>query len=143
MKGGTGEIPSYDPPRFPQRFPGVPDSRASVYKRRARRDVGTALTAVLLTRKGVTPHFSRQDVPDRALTGNAGRGAELSVVLKRLLGLGPPENGTQDSQDLTFNYVNPTSRALKLNRHQTGEGWGIIYCLVISLFCSCYFLGES
>eukprot|EP00076_Gallus_gallus_P042140 XP_025007678.1 uncharacterized protein LOC112532694 [Gallus gallus] len=74
-KGGTGEIPSYDPPRFPQRFPGVPDSRASVYKRRARRDVGTALTAVLLTRKGVTPHFSRQDVPDRALTGNAGRAA--------------------------------------------------------------------
>lgn len=86
--------------------------------------------------------------------GGAGPGARsgaerraLSVVLKGAAaaapGLRPPANGGQDAGALTFNYVNPTFGALKLNRHRTGEGWGIIYCLVISLFCSCCSLGES
>ncbi|XP_031463568.1 uncharacterized protein LOC116238163 [Phasianus colchicus] len=92
-RGGTGEIPSHDPPQFPHHFPGVPTSRGNIYERRARRDVGRAVTAALLTGKGVTPRFSRQDAAHSAQPSNAGRGAELSVVLKRAPGFRSPEDG--------------------------------------------------
>lgn len=113
--------------------------------------------------KGLTPRYTParragpgragpgRAVPGRAVRcgavpagrGAAGavRGAEWRGAAAAAPGLRPPENGTQDSEALTFNYVSPTFRALKLNRHRTGEGWGIIYCLVISLFLQLLLLG--
>lgn len=92
---------------------------------------------------------ARSRSPGRAGRAGPGRGAgpelrALSVVLKRRRPGAPAvESSARDSPALTFNYVSLAFRALKLNRRRAGEGWGIIYCLVISLFCSCWSLGES
>lgn len=87
-------------------------------------------------------------VPDSAVPSRAVPGAELSRVLNRAAaaasGLRPPANGrAQPPKRQLLIIVNPAPRALKLKRHRGGERWGISYCLVISLFCSCYSLGES
>lgn len=125
----------------------VPALQGSACRRGTRGAPGAALTAVLP--QGRCWPSTTPSGPGRAGPG-VPEGAErraLSVVLKRAAvaapGLRPPENATQDCEALTFNYVNPTFRALKLNRHRNGEGWGIIYCLVISLCCSCCSYRES
>lgn len=125
----------------------VPALQGSACRRGTRGAPEAALTAVLP--QGRCWPSTTPSGPGRAGPG-VPEGAErraLSVVLKRAAvaapGLRPPENATQDCEALTFNYVNPTFRALKLNRHRNGEGWGIIYCLVISLCCSCCSYRES